>query len=189
MKQGTFKVKPKKCRGCKKPFLPRNSLQVVCSPSCAAALVKVPSERKKVEDAETKKWVKEKREELKTTADWKGVLQAVFNTYIRLRDKDLGCVSCGTPMQGRKGDASHLYSVGSYPNLRYHEDNVHLACVACNQHKGGNLIEYALRLPQRIGHERFDALTAERNSRLSLTEPEIKELIAHYKQKIKEMKG
>jgi ssDNA-binding Zn-finger/Zn-ribbon topoisomerase 1 len=142
--------------------------------------------QKKKED---KKWVAEKKESLKTHSDWMQLLQIAFNTYIRLRDKDLPCISCGQNLQGKKTDASHFYSCGAYPQLRVDEDNVHNACVHCNQHKGGNLHEYRKRLPARIGQERFDALEERKQQELKLTLPEIKEKIAYYKGLIKELSG
>ena len=129
------------------------------------------------------------REKLKTHKDWLNDLQVVFNTFIRERDKHDKCISCGCTMIGRKGDASHYYSVGSSPSLRVDEDNCHLACVPCNQHKGGNLIEYGLRLPLKIGQARFDALRVKKQLTIHLIIPEIKELIKIYKFKIMQLKS
>lgn len=131
---------------------------------------------------------KERKEKLLTTSDWLQLLQTVFNEWVRFRDAGLECVSCGCDMRNRKGNASHYFSVGSYPNLRIDEDNVHNGCVPCNQHKGGNLIEYGLRLPLRIGQERFEALKERRQQELKLTLPEIKELILDYRNRIRELK-
>ena len=50
------KVKLKKCRYCKQEFAPVRSLQVVCSPKCAATL-----EKEKTKKAEDKAWAKEKK--------------------------------------------------------------------------------------------------------------------------------
>jgi hypothetical protein len=183
-------MKPKKpplCKACKKAFNPRNSFQVVCGPSCAALLVKhAPEEANKAVRAMDRKWVKDKRAELKTRTDWLNLLQVTFNTFIRMRDKDKPCITCGKPLLG-KYDAGHAFSVGSYPNLRFSEDNCHGQCVADNQHNHGMINEYMLNLPLRIGQERFDALIAQKNGVLKLTEIEIKELIQVYKAKIKEL--
>lgn len=81
--------------------------------------------------------------------------QAVFNKYIRLRDKDKGCVSCKSP---KIEHASHYFSAGKYPALRFHEDNVHGSCLRCNYFMGGNLLEYRKTLVTRIGSKRLELL-------------------------------
>jgi hypothetical protein len=179
------KVRFKKCKVCLNKFEvnPFKPLVPVCGITCAITL----SNKLKQQEI-AKKWRQEKKvmkEKLKTHKDYLRDLQKVFNSYIRLRDKDLECVSCGCSMQGRKGDASHFYSVGGNANLRFNEDNVHLACVPCNQHKHGNIAEYAIRLPLRIGVERFEALKEKRNKVVKLSIDEINEKIKYYKKLLK----
>ena len=180
-----------RCRNCRDKFVARKFLQKFCmeKDECIAAFLKSVKEKQSKQSAkETRVRLGQIRESLMTHKDWIGLLQVVFNTFIRLRDTGKPCISCGADMKDRKGDASHFYSVGHYPSLRVDEDNCHLSCVPCNQHKGGNLHEYAIRLPIRIGQERFDALTEKRNVYFKLTIPEIQEKIADYKSKIKALK-
>lgn len=166
-----YKPKPKKCRQCGNQFNPYTPLQIVCSINCSLEYV---SER------EVNKRVKTMKKELLTHSDYLGLLQVVFNKFIRLRDKDKGCVTCGKPFRD-KYDAGHFMSVGAYPNLRFNEDNVHGQCVHCNQHLHSNNAEYFIRLPERIGLDRFNKLLEQRNEPLKLTIPEIKTLIEKYK--------
>jgi hypothetical protein len=49
----------------------------------------------------------------------------------------------------------------------------------------GNLEEYGRRLPERIGHERFEALKQKSNQTAKYSVDELKELIKVYKEKIK----
>ena len=77
--------------------------------------------------------------------------------FIRLRDADQPCISCGRFHQGAY-DAGHYRSVGAAPEIRFHEDNCHRQCVPCNQHKSGNAVEYRIRLAQRIGKDRVEWL-------------------------------
>jgi hypothetical protein len=128
------------------------------------------------------------RERVKTRTQYLKELQQVFNQFIRLRDKGKPCISCNKPLQG-KYDAGHYYSVGSYPNLRFHESNVHGQCVECNQHKHGNLIEYGIRIESRIGKAQVAELMDQRKSNLKLTRDEIIDLIKHYKSQVKALKG
>ena len=126
---------------------------------------------------------KESKEKLKSRTDHLNELQVIFNKYIRLRDKDKPCISCDRPLIG-KYDAGHFMSCGSHPNLRFMETNVHGQCVHCNQHKHGNIFEYSLRLPKRIGEYEYNGLLAEKDKPLKLTLPEIIELKNYYKAKI-----
>lgn len=173
-------MRKKKCKECKEYFQPTRPLQMVCSTKCAY------SYQKKLKE---KKWRKEKarrKKELMTHSEWLKIAQMTFNKYIRERDKEEKCISCPSKLSG-KYDAGHFFSVGSYPNLRFNENNTHGQCVACNQHKHGNINEYRIRLPERIGKEAFVELERKRNEPLKLSIPEIKELISNYKQKIKQL--
>jgi len=141
-------MKKRKCKQCGQYFQQQRPLQYLCSWECASIYAK--ELEKKKEEKEWKKRKKVIKEELKTHSDYVKELQIVFNKYIRLRDKGKPCISCDKPLKG-KFDAGHFYSVGSYPNLRFNEINVHGQCVYCNQYKGGNIHEYRKRLKVRIG--------------------------------------
>jgi hypothetical protein len=135
-------------------------------------------------------WQKEKKvlkEKLMTKSDYLNICQKVFNTYIRTRDKGKPCVSCDKFLKENDVNASHFFSVGSSPNLRFNEDNVHSSCIKCNKELHGNIIEYALRLPKRIGIEKYNQLVNDRNKPALLTIEDIKELIAIYRVKTKEL--
>jgi gamma-glutamylcyclotransferase (GGCT)/AIG2-like uncharacterized protein YtfP len=175
-----MKQKPKTCKVCRERFVPTiSTLQATCTKvSCVLQYAK----RSKAKEASEE--IKRMREKIKTLSDYRRELQQVFNKFIRLRDKDKPCISCSRKL-GTKYDAGHYFSVGSYPNLRFDEDNVHGQCVECNQHKHGNLIEYGERLQDRIGEEAFDKLYMRRTQSLRLSVDQMKELIKIYKSKIK----
>jgi len=157
-----------------------SSLQRFCSPLCQAKY-----EEEKAVDLKITKM----REDLKNHSWWTQKLQAVFNEFVRTRDKDLPCISCGTTNKVQY-HAGHFFSVGGYPGLRFHEDNVHKQCGQnCNKEKHGNLIEYQKELVKKIGQEKFDWLYANRHKEAKLSIPEMKEKIAHYKKQIKELNG
>jgi len=172
-------VELRKCKVCSEKFKPRfSSLQATClNPDCIIEYAKRVSEKQQ------KAEMKERKQRLITLAEWKRKLQTVFNKYIRLRDEKQGCISCGKPLRG-KYDAGHFYSVGSTPNLRFDERNVHGQCVPCNQYKHGNLIAYREGLIQRIGLESFEQLEVDKTKELRLTIPQAQDLIAHYKNKV-----
>ena len=175
-------MKTKKCKVCGDEFVQANSMQKVCSVKCAVDLAMIEKEKKR-----KREWSKEKEEiidRITTASQWRNILQKLVNSYIRKRDQDKPCISCGKPLKG-KFDAGHFYSVGSYPNLRYDEDNIWGQCVRCNRDLHGNLLEYRKNLEFRIGQERMQDLEAKRNLELKLSIPEIKDLIKVYKKKIK----
>lgn len=168
----------KKCRQCSSEFKTYNSLAIVCSLECS---LKYNSEK------EVKKRVKVMKRELTTYSDYMNVLQKVFNQFIRLRDRDEPCISCDCKT-ANKWDAGHFWAT-TYSFLRFNEDNVHKQCSNyCNVHKSGNHGEYRIRLIKKIGAERVQWLDDNRHKELNLSIPEIKELIEHYKTKIKELK-
>lgn len=136
---------------------------------------------------EQKKIDSENRESLKTKKDYLLIAQKVFNTYIRLRDKGKPCISCDKFLKDNDINASHYFSVGSSPNLRFNEDNVHNSCIKCNKELHGNISEYAIRLPFKIGKERFEQLIQDRNKPALYSINEIKEIISIYKEKIKQI--
>ena len=175
------KVYQRKCLVCKDKFTPQNNTQIVCNPACAVEYMK--RQRSK----EWKQQKKEIKQNLETKSEVLKALQIVFNTYIRLRDKDKNCISCDKKLVG-KYDAGHFFSVGAYPNLRFNENNVHGQCVHCNRDKHGNQKEYDLRLKKILSNKEYLELLESRNKPLKLSLDDVKELIVIYKQKIKELK-
>lgn len=182
MKKEIRKIYQRKCVVCKDKFTPQNNTQIVCNPACAVEYMK--RQRSK----EWKQQKKEIKQKLETKSEVLKAAQIVFNTYIRLRDKGKPCISCGSELV-KTYHAGHMFSVGSYPNLRFHENNVHGQCIECNLHKHGNVKEYDLRLQNILSKEEYSELLESRNKPLKLTLDEVKELIAIYKQKIKELKN
>lgn len=180
-----MKIKDKICKNCGGKFTPRNSLQIACSYPCAIELAKKKEAEKKKK--EVRKEIKADKEKLMTYSDWLKAFQQVFNAYIRLRDKDLPCISCGANEPHKMYDAGHYRSVGAHPELRFNEDNVHKQCRKCNGYWGGNLIEYRKGLIKKIGVEKVEYLENFKNT-LKLSIPEIQQQIKIYKEKIKTLK-
>ena len=172
----------KKCKVCEKPFTPVRPLQSVCSPKCA--LKKVRAEQKAERETDRKR-----RQALETKPELVKKAQAAFNTYIRLRDKGKQCISCDTMLgdQPNTYDAGHMRSVGSAPHLRFDENNVHGQCKHCNQYLAGNVINYRLRLIQRIGIEEVERIESD-NQPKHYTKDELREIAKLYRDKIKALK-
>lgn len=178
-------IKTKDCIFCGTGFTPFKTTQRVCSTRCAMGYAQEKEAKK--EKAERAKDTKARKVAIMTHKDWLNLLQKVFNTYIRMRDKESDCVSCGTPLKNRKFDAGHYRSVGSSPHLRFSEINVFGQCVPCNRDKHGNLIEYRKRLILKIGVEKVEQIEND-DSTGKLSIPEIQEKISYYKNQIKLLK-
>lgn len=76
--------------------------------------------------------------------------QRVFNAWIRERDKDKCCISCGGPVE----QAGHYFSAGHHSALRFNEVNVNGQCVRCNYFEHGNLIHYRAGLVKKYGEQK-----------------------------------
>jgi hypothetical protein len=85
------------------------------------------------------------------------VTKTLVHAYVRKRDKDKNCISCGCQWND-KFQAGHYYPGGSFETLKFHLDNINGQCEQCNLFKEGNFENYTLNLPERIGKERFDNL-------------------------------
>jgi hypothetical protein len=175
--------KLKKCIVCLAEFKQFKTTKKVCSLKCAIEHAKNVS--KEVKAKEWNKTKKIKKEALKTKQDYIKELQIVFNRFIRLRDKDENCISCGKKL-GAKYDAGHYRSAGGNPELRFEENNVHAQCVYCNQHLHGNLINYRLGLIDRYGLAVVDWLEINHEPKHYSIE-ELKKLKEYYKQQIKKL--
>ena len=170
-------IKLKKCKICKVKFTPNKPLQQVCGFECALELAK----NKRVKTV--KKEIKEAKQKLKSRSDWLKETQVVFNKYIRLRDQNDGCISCGSKSASAY-HAGHYRSIGSAGHLRFNEHNCHRQCAACNTHLSGNLIRYRLGLIRKIGIHAVEALESD-NGTIKIGIEEIKVLKKHFSDKIK----
>lgn len=103
--------------------------------------------------------------DVKPIGYWMKRAQAAVNKYVRLRDKDEPCISCGRMHQGQ-WHAGHYLSVGSRPNLRFDaERNIFKQCQPCNVHLSGNLLNYRVGLIERIGSDAVESLESDTEPR------------------------
>lgn len=145
-----MKLRQRKCP-CGTWFQPRSSFQRACSPRCALEVAHRDAAQR------ARKETRVARERLKTRAQWLREAQAAFNAFIRERDRDLPCISCGVMhapgSRGGDWDCGHYRSTGANPELRFCEVNAHKQCKRCNQHLSGNVANYRIGLLARIGPE------------------------------------
>lgn len=182
-------LKPKRCRQCGNSFTPISSMSKACSVPCAIALTEKDKAKKAAKvKRDEKKSIRVALEKAKTRGTHLRELQTAFNQWIRCRDAGLPCISCGRPASWQgQWDAGHYRSVGSNPASRFDPANVHKQCGPCNVHLSGNLILYRVNLIKKIGLAEVERLEGP-HLPLKLTIPEIVELKAHYRAKVREMK-
>lgn len=171
----------RKCKVCSTPFTPFSSTAKVCGVACAVAYndqIKAKKERKELAAQKL---------ELKPLHYWAKRAEKACNAYIRERDKGEPCISCGT-YDAPVWHAGHCYTVAARPDIRYHEDNIHLQCPKCNTYQGGMVGEYKKRVVSKIGQARFDAL-AYVNPAAKKTREYYQAVEVEYKQKLKQLQG
>jgi hypothetical protein len=182
-------LKPKKCRACGNSFTPISSMSKACSVPCAISLTEKDKAKKAAKaKREENKSLRAALEKVKTRGTHLKELQAAFNQWTRLRDAGLPCISCGRPASWQgQWDAGHYLSRGSSPAIRFDPANVHKQCLPCNRHQSGFLVAYRVNLVKKIGLAEVERLEGP-HLPLKLTIPEIVELKARYREKVREMK-
>ncbi|KGQ46824.1 recombination protein NinG [Gallibacterium anatis] len=167
-------TKVAKCKICKQPYIKRNSLQKVCSVECAIKLSKEQARKKrekldKQARLESKKRLSALKEENKTKGQLIKETQEAVNRYIRVRDENKECISCGKPLVSERlgggFDAGHYRSRGSSPYLRFYTLNIHGQCKRCNRYLGGNYHEYRVGLIERLGIKKVEEIEADNRER------------------------
>ena len=182
--------KPKTCKNpsCGISFPPQRLGQKVCSPKCGLAIKDVNQEkaRKSLAQIERRE-IKVRKEKLKSRADHLKDTQIAFNAWVRARDAELPCISCGRHHQG-KYDAGHYRTVGSNPALRFEPLNCHRQCSPCNTQLSGNIVNYRIELVRRIGAEAVEWLEGPHEAK-KYTVEELKAMTAEYRAQTRELKG
>jgi len=126
---------------------------------------KVIKEAVKRQDRKDRAEVLEKQ---KTRSQWISEAQSAFNAYVRWRDRNEPCISCGKHRPEKFGgnyDAGHFRSRGSAPHLRFHLWNVHKQCVYCNRYKSGAVSDFRVALIWKMGQEKVDYLECLQSTR------------------------
>jgi len=192
-----LKLCANKINGCKVEFVRWNSLtQKCCSTECSIqyATTTNAEKRRKAFDRETR----HRKEALKTVTQLIQECQRTcFNPWIRFRDRNEPCISCGDlypTLRDKFGgvwDAGHFLSTGSTPELRFHEDNCHRQCKSCNS-PGPNksrwvAAEYRVNLIKKIGIQRVEWLEGPHDA-AKYTREDVKDLKALFRRKLKDAK-
>jgi len=173
-------VRDKKCKICGNNFKPFKTTQRVCSHQCAITYAK-----EKEKEKEAQAWRKEKakrKAELMTYSQRLNKVRRVFQKWIRERDKNQPCISCGI-ITTKLWDAGHYLKAEVFSGLIFDEDNLNNHCKNCNRYLSGNEVQYRLGLIERIGEDRVKALESKANQKRlkKFTNHELQEIENKYK--------
>lgn len=128
------------------------------------------------------------RQKLKTLSQYEAEAKKSFQKYVRLRDKDLPCISCNETVKDL-WDGGHYFKAEIFSGLIFNEKNCHKQCRKCNRFLGGNEIQYRKGLLNRFGLEYVEQLEsiADKNRVYKYTKDELIEIKNKYDGKIKEL--
>ena len=190
------RVKTCKNQDCNKPITQMwSTLQRTCSPKCAIEYTR-QQEKKKHRKAK-REWKQANKTKPQLTKD---AQDNAFNPFIRKRDHDKPCISCGRNdheipdiYTGGKWDCGHFLSVGSHPELRFHPYNAHRQCKSCNGGSGKYArknhtvsTEYKERLIKRIGADMVEWLEGPQETQ-NWTHEDLRDIKQYYREKIREL--
>ena len=179
-------MKVKRCKVCRNEFVPTKPMQTVCGLQCALSLASViKAKRERTQIAQDRKETKAKLEKLKSRSDWAKEAQTAFNRWVRLRDADKPCISCGRHHTGQY-HAGHYMSRGARPELTYEPLNCHKQCAPCNTHLSGNIALYRGRLIEKVGAEAVAWLEGPHEQKHYTTD-DLKAIKADYTRKAREL--
>lgn len=179
-------LKQKTCKSCRQKFVPSRPMQTACTPACAIAMAERKRQKQaQQEEARKRREARQALERIKTRAQWLKEAQTAFNAFIRARDADRPCISCGRHHNGQY-HAGHYLSVGSSPALRFEELNVWKQCAPCNNHLSGNAVLYRRALVELIGAEKVEWLEGPHEPK-KYTIDDLKAIKAEYIRKRKEI--
>lgn len=186
------------CKVCKTRFKPEKIYQWWCNEEhrIEYAVLVMKDKRRRDEASELKRRREKEREERKELkvrkinaqpkTYWIKQAQQAVNAFVRARDSNLPCVSCGTT-SAAQWDAGHYRTTAAAPQFRFDPRQIHKQCSVCNQHKSGNIVPYRVELIKRIGIETVEAIE-NNHERRSYTVEELKGIRDYYRLELKQLK-
>lgn len=152
--------KPKNCKNCGAEFNPFKSTERVCSLQCALAGAKVVvrGQNKAAVDKVMKELKVKFKTKHKNLSEYEAEAKKEFQRWIRERDANLPCISCGSSTSNPFWDGGHFKKAELFSGVIFNEDNCHKQCRKCNYFLNGNELAYRDGLIKKIGVERVEAL-------------------------------
>ena len=109
-----------------------------------------------------KKRNKEVRESMKSISRLIQEARTPFQKWIRQRDVNDACISCGT-VNAKIWHAGHYLKAELYTGLIFNEMNVNKQCEKCNTFGGGNESGYRIGLAKKYGENKVKELEESAN--------------------------
>jgi len=100
----------------------------------------------------TRENARKQRNELKSVQRLIQEARRPFQKWIRKRDENEPCISCGTT-NSDLWDAGHYFKAELYSGLIFQEINVNKQCRKCNRYLDGNEANYRIGLVKKYGAE------------------------------------
>lgn len=171
-----MKAVNRRCSYCRKKCpadgMFNSHLKAFCSMDCLMAYTKSETGRRAIHKAVKTQNNKEKakiREKHKKRGDYVKEAQAAINAYVRWRDKDKDCISCGKSLKseslGGGYDAGHYRSRGSAPHMRFRLDNIFGQCKRCNRYLSGATDKMRVGIVWRYGQQFLDRIETDNESK------------------------
>ena len=183
--------KNRRCACCKKKVPTEtakiNGLKAFCSTDHVIAWLESESGSIALKKAQKAK-LQAKKKEFLTKSDHIKLAQSAFNAWVRFRDRNEPCISCGSMnndvVRGGKRDCGHMLSRGAHPEHRFRLDNTASQCVKCNRFLNGNVANFRIGMINRWGLERIEALECDHKPR-KFTIDYLKRLTAVFKKRLR----
>ena len=184
-----------RCKVCKVKFEPKYFLQKTCTePTCVIEYGRLNAKKaeEKIKKLEEKEWQERKKqikEKLKKLSEYEAEAKLEFQAWVRERDKELPCISCGIT-NPKEWHGGHFKKAEIYSGVIFSEENVNKQCSKCNVFLGGNELMYRDGLVKKIGLQQVEALEKLANdTRLyKWTKEQLIEIKEEYKWKLKELR-
>ena len=107
-------------------------------------------------------------------------LWKLVSKYVRTLEPN--CYTCGKYLpKFSEREAGHYWTQGGHKPTVFDLMNVHTQCHNCNHWKSGNLAEYAARLIEDYGIDKFQDLKVRAKSNVKVEKADLENLIQEYK--------
>lgn len=108
-----------------------------------------------------------------------------FNKFIRLRDQNKRCITCGT---GAVSDCGHFISC-RFEATRFDEKNAHGQCAKCNRFEYGNQFEHGQQIDLLYGSGTASKLSMKSKMFCKRNKFDFETIAALYAQKCKDLEN
>lgn len=130
-----------------------------------------------------------KRRKLKGGARaWTKRIDLVFQKWVKLNDTNKEgygtCCTCNKPLHYKEANAGH-YQPRQFRGTRWHEENVRLQCIYCNQWLAGAQYAFA----KFLGFKKADELEELSRVKVTFTDEEYADIYYKYKELILELEA